>query len=220
MNLDLSNTEQRQLTDALTDIAVARDQLNMLLHRDVVRLLPAAMFDEVRAYVGTINDAHWRACEILFNDDVREPDQGPSIDEAAVVVAVAFDNRPGGDRIYRDTDWNKLLAQAERGVITRDEFLASSAVYWTERDMDDADPLAKIDWLYDNLVFDDQMYREALCEFWTEHVVANYDNDNTDRHDPDNCVMCVHTTAESWARDYFEQHQRALSAARHPANGK
>jgi hypothetical protein len=98
MNLDLSNTEQRQVHQAMTDIEQGLDGLLESIDA-VINLVSASQFDELRAYRGTIRDAHYRLTELFYNAKDREPDApiGRPIDRAIALIAEAADSQASVD---------------------------------------------------------------------------------------------------------------------------
>jgi len=56
------------LCDRLTDIAVALDDNNIHNMERIERILPLELFNELRAYLGTIREAQRTICELLYGD--------------------------------------------------------------------------------------------------------------------------------------------------------
>ena len=56
------------LCDRLTEIAVALDDNNIHNMERIERILPLDLFNELRAYLGTIREAQHTICELLYGD--------------------------------------------------------------------------------------------------------------------------------------------------------
>ena len=123
MNLNLSNIEQRQLHTAMCNVATALSDLSPVMRELVLPVLSARSYDIVVSYIGTIRNAVDQIDQLLYREDVREPD---ACDPHGIVVT---------DEVAtaRLTWWqhngktNRLEEQLSHGLITRDEFIAAMA---------------------------------------------------------------------------------------------
>lgn len=82
MNQNLSNAEQRQLHQAMTDIESSLVGFRRLFDDQVVNLIPAREYDELRAYLGSIGDAHYRLDQLLYTET-------PATERAIALIAAA-----------------------------------------------------------------------------------------------------------------------------------
>lgn len=119
MNLNLSNLEQRQVADAMRDIVSALDRHHEYVD-DIINLIPAAKFDELRSVRGSIADAYNRLNDLFFGDvrdcDVcaddlpgchrhDQPEYGPGrVQQAIALVASAHTDRTRADAIVDACD--------------------------------------------------------------------------------------------------------------------
>ena len=137
INYPLSDEELTAVNDRLTDIACALDDLSGEMREVYVHKLSATEFDELRAYLGTIREAQHTLCSIFYNDDrapaiVESKQRHPSsgrvviVDDDEHVEADQAD--PHGIPWYQyNRAAERLAAQLQRGVITRDEYDAATA---------------------------------------------------------------------------------------------
>jgi hypothetical protein len=63
---NLNDAGLDMLCDRLTEIAVALDDNNIYVMERVERILPVDVFNELRAYLGTIREAQHTICELLY----------------------------------------------------------------------------------------------------------------------------------------------------------
>lgn len=207
----LTDEGLRFLNDRLTDIRVCLEDLRLEPQRGEApvmerceRILPTELFNELRAYLGSIEQHHAVICDVLYGEGGDLEADGLVVGEMQPLDECSPHGieRPSEALVaacapVADDAITRYIAQAERGLITHTEAMALIDNYWDQRGMYEASDLDKTDWMYDHDVLDAQQYHEALIEVWVNHDVATCDGGF------DGCQFCSTSTPEGWKDAYL-----------------